>query len=286
LKAITIKIDTDNEPETTLTKSVERGQDASIEVVSLKKMKVSQKFVVFRDTVIGLTTNAQRGASGQSDVTVAFPIIGSTDENPPSQQVYAFLPIGHFGLKFLVNADFILTASRGAILEDLPWNIGIRNALPAVLYNAIPKLKDTPLRFSWPAFLPLRSQSQGFFADIEHFTLMRLAQLPVLESMIGTLCVPKTLTAIPTRFRDSQGTPMVPSEDDERARCLYLSTQYNASQLPVLKGLGVAEMAPDDFLTALEAMIVAAPAKYHAKPVRWHSSLAVQLSGILVKNSR
>ena len=188
--------------------------------------------------------------------------------------------------KFLLNADFILTASRGAILEDSPWNIGLRNALPVVLLKAILKLKDTPLRYSWPAFLPLRAQSQGFFASIEHFTLMRLAELPILESMAGTMCIPDRLTVIPPRFRDFQGFPMVPSEDDELAQKRYLSGEYHPSHLPVLSRLGVTEMSPDDFLTALETMIAAAPAKYRAKPVRWHAILALQLSSVLAENSR
>lgn len=53
-------------------------------------------------------------------VSVAFPL-----ETPaePAYSVFAHLPTEmRSGLPFLINADFLLTSSREAILEDRPWN--------------------------------------------------------------------------------------------------------------------------------------------------------------------
>jgi hypothetical protein len=45
----------------------------------------------------------------ESEVALAFPLDGRA---PPQQQVFAFLPLRSYGLRFVVQADFIVPSSR------------------------------------------------------------------------------------------------------------------------------------------------------------------------------
>lgn len=88
-----------------------------------------------------------------SEVVIALPLGGDgTFDESKSRSLYAFLPVKQSGLKFVAHADFVLTANREGVREDLPWNIRLRDQLGAALANALlaAKLTDagrTALRF-------------------------------------------------------------------------------------------------------------------------------------------
>ena len=54
-----------------------------------------------------------------------------------SQHVCAFLPVAHYGLSFLVNADFDVSSSRESIDEKRKWNQYLLSHLPALFVNAV-----------------------------------------------------------------------------------------------------------------------------------------------------
>ncbi|GAX75620.1 hypothetical protein CEUSTIGMA_g3064.t1 [Chlamydomonas eustigma] len=55
----------------------------------------------------------------------------------PQQQVYAFLPLRSYGLKLIVQGDFVVPSSREAVDSDSPWNQALRAELPTVFIKAL-----------------------------------------------------------------------------------------------------------------------------------------------------
>lgn len=73
-------------------------------------------------------------------VTIAFPL-DKGKEN--LGKVFAYLPVySDTGLPFSVNADFILTSSREAIHETLPWNRWLVSCVAALMKEALQGLKE------------------------------------------------------------------------------------------------------------------------------------------------
>lgn len=70
---------------------------------------------------------------------------------PPQQQVFAFLPLRSYGLRFVVQGDFIVPSSREAVDCDSPWNQALRSHLPTLLVKALEACKHLDERGWTPA---------------------------------------------------------------------------------------------------------------------------------------
>jgi hypothetical protein len=92
----------------------------------------------------------------ERDVTVALPLQSA---KPCSGRVFAFLPTEFdTGLPFLVNADFLLSASRDNLLEDRRWNAWLRDRIAPTFTKAFLLLvNDSLWRTEAYRFLPLES---------------------------------------------------------------------------------------------------------------------------------
>jgi len=73
----------------------------------------------------------------QGDVTVAVPL----EDEPPSQRVFAFLPVRCVGFRFAVHAPFHLTASRTDLHRSL-INTQFRNAIAPAFLSACQANED------------------------------------------------------------------------------------------------------------------------------------------------
>jgi hypothetical protein len=81
---------------------------------------------------------AKREKITERDITVALPLSPGTT---PRRDVYAYLPVlTGSGLPFLVNGDFLLTASREGIKEDEPWNHWLRDCIAPCFVTAFREL--------------------------------------------------------------------------------------------------------------------------------------------------
>eukprot|EP00931_Biecheleriopsis_adriatica_P101103 TRINITY_DN76314_c0_g1_i1.p1 TRINITY_DN76314_c0_g1~~TRINITY_DN76314_c0_g1_i1.p1 ORF type:complete len:2066 (+),score=347.49 TRINITY_DN76314_c0_g1_i1:31-6198(+) len=75
----------------------------------------------------------------RTTITLAFPL--HRDEGRPcprqeGQDVFAFLPVRELGLRFLVQADWILVASREDF-DESAWNDRLRDEIPATFMEAV-----------------------------------------------------------------------------------------------------------------------------------------------------
>jgi hypothetical protein len=87
-----------------------------------------------------------RNGIASTEVALAFPLQKiptggwETVANEP-QQVFAFLPLRSYGLRFLAQADFLVPSSREDVDHDSGWNQWLRGEIAAALVAALPAFK-------------------------------------------------------------------------------------------------------------------------------------------------
>ncbi|KXZ46648.1 hypothetical protein GPECTOR_41g612 [Gonium pectorale] len=139
---------------------------------------------------------------------------------PPQQPVFAFLPLRSYGLRFVVQADWVVPSSREALDADSPWNQVLRAQLPGLFLRALDVFKGLPPPAAplprgpgnmaaetggggsaaqgtaqpalsaggaelywvdqWLRCVPLEGEAQGFFAGLPHRALYDSRQLRAL----------------------------------------------------------------------------------------------------------
>ncbi|KAJ4321823.1 hypothetical protein N0V84_005118 [Fusarium piperis] len=245
--------------------------------LSLCRDSEKLRFVVTRHSVTGLPDDPKRPGCTDSEILLAFP---TADDGSPcisSQHVYAFLPIRDYGFKFLLQADFLLIASREDIDSSSSWNTHLYNAVPAAVLNAVQLLHQTELKYSWPQYLASRGTMADFFEKLETRMTTLLSQNPVLESMTGDMVTPNMLTIITEDFMDNSGLPLTLSD---QTAFRYLSSQYSTQVRDFLKKLGVGQMDHAQFFDHLRICFLEHNFLENKKP-EWHSCLARRLIAII-----
>jgi hypothetical protein len=69
-------------------------------------------------------------------VAVAIPLVSNSDTDLPQREVFAFLPLRNYGLRFVIQADFIVPSSREAVDASHAWNQWLRDEAHAVFVDA------------------------------------------------------------------------------------------------------------------------------------------------------
>ncbi|BFI30056.1 hypothetical protein AXG93_2528s1220 [Marchantia polymorpha subsp. ruderalis] len=106
------------------------------------------------------------------------------------QQVFAFLPLRAYGLRFIVQGDFIVPSSREEVDCDSDWNQWLRTEIPDVFIQSaqsFQKLISTSGNpgkaiSSFMSFVPMEGEVLGFFSPLPRMIMSRLratACLPV-----------------------------------------------------------------------------------------------------------
>nr|XP_043628280.1 protein NO VEIN-like [Erigeron canadensis] len=98
------------------------------------------------------------------------------------QPVFAFLPLRNYGLKFIIQADFILPSSREEVDGDSPWNQWLLSEFPNLFVSAqlpfcnLPCFKDNPAKgvSVFMSFVPLLGEVHGFFSCLPRMIISKL----------------------------------------------------------------------------------------------------------------
>ncbi|OII75302.1 superfamily I helicase [Cryptosporidium ubiquitum] len=104
-----------------------------------------------------------------------------------NKEIFSFLPIRSYGLKFIIQADFDLTSSRESISVDSNWNIYIRENIPNAFIHMLSKLREISgfhlLKKSFLSILPTRTDNiDEFFLPI----ISKINQVLIYEKCIYT----------------------------------------------------------------------------------------------------
>lgn len=167
-----------------------------------QKQYVRTEFSVDMESVV----EEKRPKMKSADIVLAFPVSASYEAQPDIEgsKLYAFLPIRQSGFRFSIQADFVLSASRGEIREALPWNTRLRDALAGAFVASLGVFKRHDLlRDTYFDFIPRKEEVSGtFLRPVRKAILDQLALTECMRSASGTWCLPKELRTAGKRFRE------------------------------------------------------------------------------------
>ncbi|MCJ1284832.1 hypothetical protein MMC26_004169 [Xylographa opegraphella] len=233
-------------------------------------------YIVAKHKMQAYASEPKRKGVSETEIVLGFPM--SADDSPlgATQNAHAILPLRDYGFKFMIQADFLLPASREDILR-CPWNQNLLSGIPIAFCQAVKKLNEKPsLRYSWTRYLPDRLP-HSFLSPLSDTLREALTDTKVLYSWTGSLEEPRLLVHIPPRFLNRKGSPIMISDQSELR--LYLSPKYSwFTDQDSLRKLGVTEFADQDFLNKLKTLYPTKTTKTNDADQKWHEDVAKALN--------
>ncbi|KAI5276433.1 hypothetical protein E4T47_00597 [Aureobasidium subglaciale] len=216
-----------------------------------------------------MPSTEQRQGVTETSIKLAFPIDDQQRPLITKQDAYAFLPVCSSGLPFLVQADFLLVASRQGVDESQPWNRRLQDHMVHALIQAFQRLSGTHLKYAWPAYLPEKQVAHRFFDKMKDNFLTRIKDVKILESRSGELAKPKVMMLVPDRYKDMQGAPLLTPLNDR-----YLSTNYDTTHV---SSLVTQALDGKKFFEMLKTYVSKQAEEYRKKPHEWHGKVSTVL---------
>lgn len=138
-----------------------------------------------------LQTNSIRFDVQTTEISMAFTLQESDDGYSPcldQQPVFAFLPLRTYGLKFILQGDFVLPSSREEVDGDSPWNQWLLSEYPNLFVKAVREFCELPCFRSEPgkglsafmSFIPLVGEVHGFFSTLPRLIISKLRMMNCL----------------------------------------------------------------------------------------------------------
>lgn len=227
----------------------------------------SEKFVVCTHIARQMPHHPKRSGVTESDLLLAFPVDEELRPQLRGRRVYNFLPIRAYGYPFIIQADFILAASREDIEESNPWNDALVAAVRESFLASVRTFNEsTILRYTWPQYLRFQPKAQdtafaGFFDGlIRHLRLQH-----VLQSETSTTEKPADLQCVRRAFTDGS-QPLFPGPSGMRA---FAHHSYSFEDL---SALGVLQQSSQDFVVLMQDFVKRHPLDFRQKSSAWHSS--------------
>ncbi|KAM0899027.1 hypothetical protein ACQ4PT_021575 [Festuca glaucescens] len=116
---------------------------------------------------------------------------GEYEPHLKQQPVFAFLPVRNYGLRFILQGDFVLPSSREEVDADNAWNQWLLSEFPSLFVSAQESFCSLSCFQRCPgkavtaimSFVPLAGEVHGFFCKLPHLILskLRLTRCMVLE---------------------------------------------------------------------------------------------------------
>jgi hypothetical protein len=181
-------------------------------------------------------------------------------------------------LQFLLQADFLLIASREDIDSSSAWNQRLLSVVPEAFVSGVGELIKGDLRYTWMRYLPERPHFSDLFERLESETLQLLSLEAVVESLAGHMTVPTELRMLPDLYCDTDRKPLVRTNKTEQH---YLSSQYSLTDSEWLLRIGVQLLSPPEFLNDLISILSEQPKFFQEKLPSWHRRLCRALTSLI-----
>lgn len=181
-----------------LTERIYHRTDLSNNLIEIRanhnKQVATQKWLVLRESLkVPLNLKPNDTVIESTDICLAFPF-ETLKNNSPLQKmdVFAYLPLRSFGFSFIIQADFVVPASRQDVTQDSDWNQWIVKQIPLIFVESFQLFKkhtefETKIKAlkAYLRFIPLDEEIVGFFQHIprEISELLRNEEIiPVIGS--------------------------------------------------------------------------------------------------------
>ncbi|CAK7328430.1 unnamed protein product [Dovyalis caffra] len=139
-----------------------------------------------------LEAHASRPKVQRTEIAIAFTLEESDngEYNPrlDQQPVFAFLPLRTYGLKFILQGDFILPSSREEVDKNNPWNEWLLTKFPGLFVSAersfcaLSCFRENPGKAvaAYMSFVPLVGEVHGFFSGLPKAIALELRRTSCL----------------------------------------------------------------------------------------------------------
>ncbi|XP_024517181.1 uncharacterized protein LOC9630255 [Selaginella moellendorffii] len=165
-----------------------RRQDIGNNIIKLTDGRSTGTFLVVRQL---LDAPMDRAGVPDTELALAFELKESRDGHYAAlavqQQVFAFLPVRSYGLKFVVQGDFILPSSREDLDRDSAWNQWLRAEVPKLFLQSLHCFQSSAVFgsrieaiSSYLSYVPVEGEVLGFFSSVPRIILSLLRAAPCL----------------------------------------------------------------------------------------------------------
>lgn len=153
----------------------EDRKDLSDNLIEIHSNNEAHKWLVVRESLIVPGNLKPSNAVESTDLCFAFPLDNLKLKKSflPKMDVFAYLPLRSFGFSFIIQADFVVPASRQDINQDNDWNQWICKQIPTLFIKSLNYFKEhrefeTKLEAlkSFLRFIPLEEEIIGFFQHV------------------------------------------------------------------------------------------------------------------------
>ncbi|XP_056175766.1 protein NO VEIN-like isoform X2 [Syzygium oleosum] len=199
-----------------------------------------------------------------TEIALAFGLKESTDGNYipclDMQPVFAFLPLRTYGLKFILQGDFVLPSSREEVDGDNPWNQWLLSEFPDLFVNAegsfcsLPCFRDNLGKAvtAYMSYVPLLGEVHGFFSSLPRTIIsqLRRSKCLLLEGDDATWVPPCTVV----RGWNEEARVLLPDHLlQEHLGLGFLKKDISLSD-PLARTLGVEEYGPKLLLQIITSL--------------------------------
>lgn len=208
----------------------------------------------------------KRSEVTQTKIVIAFPLDNVNGRRRMrAQNVFAFLPLRIRGFKFIIQADFLVTASREEVIEDNSWNNFLRDGIPDAFIAAVKQLKNSkqdPERQPAPiSYLPLPIDIQNeFFQPVVTRLLERIRREDIILTCDMTWCIPAKAMYLPKAFMraipgEATSKPLIPNNKLKAILKMdYIHESYDWDEYePILKALDCKPFAFANLVACLKS---------------------------------
>ncbi|TXG72616.1 hypothetical protein EZV62_001195 [Acer yangbiense] len=120
-----------------------------------------------------------------TEIAIAFTLQETNGNYRPlldQQPVFAFLPLRTYGLKFILQGDFVLPSSREEVDGNSTWNQWLLSEFPGLFVSAeksfcdLPCFRENPAKAvaAFMSFVPLVGEVHGFFSCLPRMIISKL----------------------------------------------------------------------------------------------------------------
>ncbi|KAI9658631.1 MAG: hypothetical protein M1821_002191, partial [Bathelium mastoideum] len=214
----------------------------------------------------------------RSKLQIEFPV---TEDGEPDLQIrplYNYLPVRTYGLPFIPNADFLLSANREDVEHGKTWNEALLSETVELFVTSVHRFnQEAILKYTWPQYTKGLASTHGtVFEPLLPKIIHRLKAERILESQTGSFIFPTSLVHVPLHFTDGKSPPTPLLEHNKHC---YLATSYDYGDVV---HLGVNNLEISSFIggdTRFGVDGLRAYARHHKiefrnRPNMWHSHVA------------
>jgi hypothetical protein len=196
--------------------------------------------------VSGICEESRVGIS-TSEIILAFSLKENGEaKDINDENVFAYLPIRNFGFKFIIQADFILSASRQDINSSSTWNLYLKDQIAGIFSTealAIFKASE-PLNYSYFSFLSDFDRIvDPFFKDLPESILENLSKVESLPVQGGGWKKPRDIRIASPEFQN-----LFPPQIAEKLFNFYYLDRRCKKEFEIFKLLGVKSLTDKDFV--------------------------------------